>query len=90
MQVSRLAFIGERLAGACLAAEGDEWQLPLIAYVMTHADWKQRGVGQQVLRAVLTALRAQDCRQVRAVITEGNIASEHLFSRMGFQRVSAT
>ena len=86
LEVSRLAFDGERLAGACLAAEWHERQTALISYVMTHREWKRRGVGRQVLRAVLTALRAQDYRQVYAAITEGNIFSEQLFAQMGFQR----
>jgi L-amino acid N-acyltransferase YncA len=90
MDVSRLAFDGERLAGACLAAEWHGRQTALISYVVTHGEWKRRGVGRQVLRAVLTALRAQDHQQVRAVITEGNVASEQLFGRMGFQRVDCT
>ena len=90
LEVSRLAFDGERLAGACLAAEWHERQTALISYVMTHGEWKRRGVGRQVLRAVLTALRAQDYRQVYAAITEGNIFSERLFGRMGFRRGKGT
>ena len=86
LEVSRLAFDGERLAGACLAAEWHERQTALISYVMTHSEWKRRGVGRQALRAVLTALRAQDYRRVHAFITEGNSFSERLFGRMGFQR----
>ena len=90
MEVSRLAFDGERLVGGCLAAEWHERQTALISYVMTHSEWKRRGVGRQVLRAVLTALCAQDYHRVHAFITEGNLASEHLFGRMGFRRGNAT
>jgi RimJ/RimL family protein N-acetyltransferase len=87
---SRLAFAGPLLVGACLAGDWHERQLPLIAYVMTHAEWKNRGVGRHMLCAVLQALREQNYREVRAVITEGNAPSERLFGRMGFQKVSNT
>ena len=87
LPVSRLAFVEARLVGACLASEWSVRRVPLIAYVMTHFEWKQRGVGKHVLGAVLQALRAQGHHEVRAVITEGNTASERLFDQMGFQRV---
>ena len=87
---SRLAFAGSLLVGACLAVNWNERQLPLIVYVMTCVKWKNRGVGKQVLWAVLHALREQGNREVQAVITEGNTTSERLFGRMGFQKVSIT
>jgi RimJ/RimL family protein N-acetyltransferase len=86
---SRLAFAGPHLVGACLAGEWDERQLPIIAYVMTHGEWKNRGVGGQVLWLVLSALREQVHQEVRAVITEGNVPSERLLGRIGFQKISA-
>ncbi|MEJ2736651.1 MAG: GNAT family N-acetyltransferase [Anaerolineae bacterium] len=51
---------------------------------------RDRGAGQQVLWAVVQALREEGHREVRAVITEGSIPSERLFGRMGFHRVSTT
>jgi L-amino acid N-acyltransferase YncA len=71
-----------------LAAESHKRQLPLIAYVLTHATWKNRGVGQQALSAVLQALREQGHREVRAVITEGDTPSERLFGHMGFRQTA--
>jgi GNAT superfamily N-acetyltransferase len=85
---SRLAFDGDHLAGACLTGEWQERQQPLIAYVMTHPAWKNRGVGKLVVAAVLEALREQGYGQVRAVISEGNIPSERLLGGMGFRPVS--
>jgi len=38
-----LAFAGPLLVGACLVAAWQARQLPIIAYVMTRAEWKQRG-----------------------------------------------
>jgi ribosomal protein S18 acetylase RimI-like enzyme len=52
-------------------------------------EWKNRGVGEQLLRAVLSALREQGHQEVRAVITEDNVPSERLLGRIGFQKISA-
>jgi RimJ/RimL family protein N-acetyltransferase len=90
LSVSRLAFEGSVLVSACLAADWHERQGPAIAYVMTRAGWKNLGVAQQVLCAVLQALCEQGHRQAWAVITEGNTPSERLFGRLGFQRVRIT
>ncbi len=87
---SRLVFAGPLLVGACLAAEWYERQLPLIAYVMIRAEWKNQGVSKQVLWEVLQALRKQGHCEVRAVITEGNTPSERLFNHMGFQKIGIT
>ena len=84
---SRLAFVDSVLVGACLAGDWDERQLPFIVYVMTHAEWKNRGVGKELLLAVLQAIRDRGHREVRAVITEGNTPSEILFGRVGFREV---
>jgi RimJ/RimL family protein N-acetyltransferase len=90
LNLSCLAFAGPQLVSACLAGDWHERQQPMIAYVMTRAEWKDRGVGQQVLWAVVQALCEEGHREVRAVITEGNIPSERLFGRMGLRRVSTT
>lgn len=87
MDASRLAYAGPTLAGACLASFWPEWGQPLIAYVVTRADWKNLGVGRQLLWSVLQAPREQGHREIRAFITEGNTPSERLFRRMGFRRV---
>lgn len=84
---SRLAFDGNQLVGACLVAYWRERQTPLIAYIMTHARWKNQGLGKQMVSAVLEALQEEGHHQVRAVITEGNIPSERLFGRLGFARL---
>jgi L-amino acid N-acyltransferase YncA len=54
---------------------------------MTHGEWKNRGVGKQLVWSVLSALRKQGHLEMRAVITEGKMPSERLFGRLGFQRV---
>ena len=87
---SRLAFAGTQLVGACLVGDWQERQTPLINYVMTHGAWKRQGVGKQALAAALQTLREQGYREVRAVITEGNIPSERLLGGFGFRKVGHT
>lgn len=86
LRESRLAFVGPLLVGACLLAEWEERQVPLVAYVMTRKEWKRRQIARQVLGASLLALTGQDYHEIRAVITKGNIPSERLFESMGFQK----
>ena len=87
LNASRLAFAGPNLVGACLAAEWTAREAPVIAYIMTHETWKDRGIGRQLLWAVMQALRELEFDEVRAVITEGNIPSEQLLGPAGFRRV---
>jgi RimJ/RimL family protein N-acetyltransferase len=86
--LSRLALMDDQLAAACLVAEWQAKNQPIITYVMTHAEWKNRQLARRLLQEVLQALHSQDYQAVWAVITDGNIPSERLFFRMGFQRAA--
>jgi L-amino acid N-acyltransferase YncA len=90
LMVSYLALVDTHVVGACLTGEWHKRQLPIIAYVMTSANWKKRGIGRRLLHRVLQALSEDGYPEVRAVITEGNKPSENLFLQTGFQRVAAT
>ncbi len=87
LEESRLAFAGDDLVGACLTGLWDERQSTLITYIMTRAEWKGQGVAGYLLGAVLQALKEKGYLEVRAAITVGNVPSERLFARMGFQKV---
>ena len=86
---SYLALVNSQMVGACLTSDWREKQAPIIAYVMTRANWKKRGIGRQLLFRVLQAIRENGYPEVWAVITEGNRPSENLFLQFGFQRVVA-
>jgi len=88
LDVSQLAFQEEELISACLVAEWDERQQPIIAYVMTRAEWKKRGLAKRLLISTLGKLKSKGYGGVRAVITEGNTASEHLFISQGFRKIN--
>jgi len=76
------------LCGACLVGYWPEREAPLISYAMTVAGWKGRGLAGMLLRRSLRRLKEQGYPKVYAVITQGNIPSESLFSRAGFERVN--
>ena len=90
LMMSYVALVDSHVVGACLTGEWRERQLPIIAYLMTGANWKKHGMGRQLLYRVLKALSENGYSEVRAVITEGNKPSENLFLQVGFQRVTAT
>jgi L-amino acid N-acyltransferase YncA len=57
--------------------------------VLTHPDWKGQRMAERLLRPSLASLAGAGASEVRAVITEGNLASERLFTRLGFTRLPA-
>ena len=89
LRESQLAFEEGILVSACLVADWHERQQPVIAYVMTRARSKNKGLARRVLVSTLQKLQGEGHAGVGAVITEGNSASEMLFFRLGFQKVSA-
>ncbi len=82
---STLLFSGTTAVSACLVKHWQHRQCPLIGYVISLPSWKRRGLAARVLAESLSRLAEADHREVRAVITEGNVASERLASRMGFK-----
>lgn len=60
---------------------------PFIAIVMTHPAVKRMGYGGMVARATLESLRDAGHRRVVFYITNGNTASESLFSGLGARPV---
>jgi ribosomal protein S18 acetylase RimI-like enzyme len=76
------------LGAACLVSWWEKRKAPLVAFVMTRAQWKRTGLGGLVLRETLRSLIEREYPKVRAVITEGNTPSEGLFNRFGFLRMT--
>ncbi|HEX8864623.1 MAG TPA: GNAT family N-acetyltransferase [Lentzea sp.] len=81
--VPRASFViqRDRLVAASLISLHDEdfW----LGYVITHPDWKGRGLGTAVVAASLRALDAP----VLAAVTDGNTPSERLLATLGFTPV---
>lgn len=84
---SWLFYADGHLVSACLVSWWPRRQCPIVAYVLTDPEWKHRGIAAELLQEVIHSLGLQDFRELRAVITEGNIPSERLFARAGFRRI---
>ncbi len=86
LNCSWIFFAGSRLVSACLVSWWDSRRCPIIGYVITDPDWKNRGIAAELLQETLHSLLEHSYTLVRAVITEGNIPSERLFTRASFIR----
>jgi RimJ/RimL family protein N-acetyltransferase len=61
------------------------WQnTPLVAYLMTRAAWKGKGLVQRLLVRSLHSLGDAAFGSAEAFVTEGNIPSERLLASVGF------
>ncbi|ANZ42141.1 hypothetical protein BBK82_45630 [Lentzea guizhouensis] len=74
-----IADAGLLAASLISQSEGELW----LAYVITHPDHKNRGLGTAVVAASLAALDAH----VFAGVADGNTPSEKLLTRLGFSPV---
>ena len=81
---SVIAQIGDEVASSVLVARAED--TPLVAYVMTRAAHKGRGLGRLVTSVALSALAADGRQTVELFITDGNTPSERLFRSLGAVR----
>lgn len=82
---SRVVESEHRLIAMCFILDlGSVFYIDPIAVAPSD---KSRGLGSELVIAVLNVVRDGGVTQVRAVITDGNIPSERLFSRLGFKRL---
>jgi lactoylglutathione lyase len=75
---------GALISAVLVSRLGD---LPIIAYAMTAPPHTARGLASALLSDVVASLAAQGERAVVAFITEGNLPSERVFTRAGFERL---
>ena len=87
LDCSWTCWAGETLVSACLIRWWDALDVPLVADIMTRADWKRRGLATALLRRTLHSLSARGYGEVCAHITEGNTASERVFIHERFAKV---
>lgn len=85
LEHSIAAVAGDEIVSSCLVSEAEG--LVIVGYVMTAATHKGRGLGTFVSERALYSLRASGAEEVDAWITEGNIPSERIFRRLGFEMV---
>lgn len=79
---SRVIERDDHLLAMCFVLEVEgSWYIDPIAVA---ANSKKEGLGFRLLLAVLNILQESGVSEVGAVITDGNVPSERLFSRLGF------
>jgi GNAT superfamily N-acetyltransferase len=59
---------------------------PLVTFVVTHPDHRKRKLALALTERAINTLLGQGEARLVAFITEGNTASEGLFTRLGFER----
>jgi len=57
---------------------------PLVAFSMTHPTATRRGLARRGLRHAIGQLARSGCRDLRLVVTSGNLAAEALYASEGF------
>ena len=86
LEVSQLAVHDEIVQSAAMMAWfGD---LPLVAFVMTRATSKGIGLATVLLDHVVDIVWQSGATEIRAFITEGNLPSEAVFKRAGFEIIA--
>lgn len=85
--LERCSFILEedgQALSACIITFFEEMKLPLIAFSMTHPDFKNKGMATFLLKKSINSLITQGYEQLYLVVTEGNISAQHLYEKVGF------
>ena len=80
----------DALVAACVVGEWQSRQVLLIAYVLTHPAWQRRGLASALVGRALQHLWQHQRWPVYAVITAGNLPSERMMMRVGFERLEQT
>lgn len=86
---SWLGFIENHLACASLVGFWKDRSAPIISYVMTSPQWKGKHLATSGVLRSLRSLAKKKYTKVYAVITEGNVPSERVFTKIGFRRVAS-
>lgn len=81
LDVSMIAMVDGVAASAVLVTSLDSG--PFISYVISHPTHKRMGLAHEVVTAACLQLAAAGESKVRFAITDGNVASESLFRKLG-------
>ena len=87
LSASMTASVDGAAASAVLVISLDAG--PFISYVVTHPVHKRSGLAAQVVTAACRQLAESGENKVSFAITDGNVASEALFSRLGAVRLQS-
>jgi ribosomal protein S18 acetylase RimI-like enzyme len=84
-EASFLASDGGEIVSACLVTRLEG--APFVAFTMTRADHKGRGLSTALLTTTLHALAAAGEPHVDLVVTAGNEPAERIYASLGFEVV---
>lgn len=77
-----------RAVSACIVVWSEEMNGLLLAYVMTHPDFRGEGMATFLLKESMNRLQAEGYKEMYLVVTEGNPA-QHLYEKIGFCRIES-
>ena len=86
LEVSRVAVFAGTIQCAVLMSRIAG--VPLVGFVMTRAAVKGQGVASALLDNATDAVWATGAEEIRAFITEGNLPSEAIFLKAGYERIA--
>lgn len=72
---------------ACLLEFWQKRSVPFVSFIMCRSTHKRQGLATVALQETIGKLRRDGWAELRTIITEGNVASELLFAKAGFNRV---
>ena len=78
------------LVGTAAGIPGDVEGHAELVGMWVHPDWRRRGIGGLLVRAVIDWAAAAPFRAIDLWVTVGNDAAEALYARLGFVRTGAT
>ena len=79
---SFVAFASERPVSAVLTCE--EKGVPLLAYIYTHPEWQNRGLGTALIRLAMNAAARRGYGMVSLRVATANNDAQRLYRRLGF------
>lgn len=90
-QMERGVYYGIKAGGRIVAAAGthivsDTLSVAAIGNVFTHPEWRGRGLGEVVTRAVVAHLRRRGMRDIILNVSQSNHTAICLYERIGFRR----
>ena len=81
-------LLGDGAVGlVCVAAYGGMLLVPLegqVTNIATHPDFRRRGLGRALLRALLTVAKEKGCEQVALEVRASNEAAIRMYEDAGF------
>ncbi|MBU7032716.1 MAG: GNAT family N-acetyltransferase [Theionarchaea archaeon] len=81
------SFLIERndhILSACLITFYEKMNMPLVAYMMTHPEYQNLGMGTFLLKTSINALLDSGYGNACLVVTKGNDPAYHLYEKLGF------